>query len=127
MCMCSSTKPFLVNSLFTSVVWSPSPPAVTRPVLLGGCYLKLLTHTHTENKMAPTGMAALLLASKQPYSFSFFFVCFISYIISPENVLCYGIQPEITFGYQSDGNSPALRPEIRLSRIGFFVRNPQGN
>ena len=25
--MCSSTKPFWVNTLFTSVVWSPSPPA----------------------------------------------------------------------------------------------------
>jgi hypothetical protein len=40
-----------------------------------------------------------------------------SYIIIPENVLRYHIQPEITSGYQSGDNSPALRPEIRLSWI----------
>ena len=37
------------------------------------------------------------------------------------------MQPEITFGYQSSGNSPALQPGIWLSQIGSFVRTPQGN
>ena len=45
-----------------------------------------------------------------------------SAIISPERCWCYYIQPEITLGYQSGGNSPALRPGIRLSQIGSFVR-----
>ena len=76
-------------------------------------------------KMALTDMAALLLAPKQLCSISFFF-CVISYTISPERFLSYNILPEITFGYQSGGNSPALRPGIRLFRIGSFVRTPQG-
>jgi hypothetical protein len=57
--------------------------------------------------MTPTDMAALLLAPKQLCSI-LFSLCVISYIISPENVLCYYIQQEITFGYQSGGTSPAL-------------------
>ena len=57
-------------------------------------------------------MGALLLAP------SFF-------TLLAQNVfLCYYIQPEITFGCQSGGNTPALRPEIRLSRIGSFVQTP---
>nr|XP_046180083.1 mitochondrial fission factor-like isoform X4 [Oncorhynchus gorbuscha] len=36
-------------------------------------------------------------------------------------------QPERTLGYQNGGNSPALRPGIRLSRIGSFFCTPQGN
>ena len=47
----------------------------------------------------------------------FDFLSVISYIISPERFLCYYTQPEITFGYQSDGNSPALRPGIRLPKL----------
>ena len=52
-------------------------------------------------------------------------MCVISYIISPECFLCYYIQPEMTFGHQSGGNSTALRPIIRLSRIGSFFRTPR--
>jgi hypothetical protein len=55
-------------------------------------------------------MAALGLAPKQPCSM--FCCCVISYIISPEHFLCYYIQLEITSGYQSEGNSPALRPGL---------------
>ena len=80
-----------------------------------GVYMTQL-YIFSHRKMAPTDMAALLLAPKQLCSNSFF-VCAISYIISPERVLGYCIQLEITFGNQSGSNSPSLRSGIRLSRI----------
>ena len=66
------------------------------------------------DKMAQTDRAAVLLAPKQLCSI-LFFLCVIAYIINPELFGGYYIQLEITFGYQSGGNSPTLHPRIRLS------------
>ena len=61
------------------------------------------------------------LASSPYETMQYFVFCIISYIVSPENLKCYYIQPEITIGYQSDVNLPTLRPGIRLSRSQSIV------
>jgi hypothetical protein len=53
-------------------------------------------------------------------------ICIISYIVSPESVVCYYIQPGRTIGYQRDVNLPALQLGIRLSQISAFVCISQG-
>ena len=78
--------------------------------------IQLLSDLTFHSKMTPSDMAALLLAPKQCCIF-----IFVLYFLH------YYMQPEITFGYQSGGNSPALRTGIRLSRIRTFVRTHQGN
>ena len=70
-------------------------------------------------KMAQTDRAVVLPGLRKCFVFRWV----VSYIISPQDVVCYYIQPGITFGYRSGSNSPelpALRSGIQLSWIGSF-------
>ncbi|XP_055744006.1 endoplasmic reticulum-Golgi intermediate compartment protein 1-like [Salvelinus fontinalis] len=66
--------------------------------------------------MAPTEM----VLKKTMQLFVFFGI--ISYIVNTGNLKSYYIQPGRTTGYKINVNFPTKRPEIRLCRIGSFVR-----